>query len=364
MSRRICAVFSFFCVLAFLLTPVFAGQSTSETFEYPFIGKVKATELNVRGGPSTKHAVLTQLKYGDTVTVMAARGEFFRIAPLESTKFFVASKYLFMTGDVTGEVTASVLNVRISPDLKHPPLGQLKRGDLVKVEADENGWTQILHPEGFGVWVSSKFVDYMQPVQPLASEEETEPDPKIELEVKARELFENADEMYLAECTKDIEQWDFTGVRAEFENILAITENEDLIGLVNSRLSLIDLRTKIKGQTIADLKSDEEQEIKLKEIEKKYVDLLAQHKRRQAELQRKETFQAVGWLHTAGRFMGRPSAWRLEKGRKILTYVDVPLNSKIKMDSFGPAYIGIKGDWIKRSGRDVLLAREITIIKK
>ena len=43
----------------------------------------------------------------------------------------------------TGKVTASVLNFRPEPSTRRPPLGQLKRGDLVKIVGRAGNWYKI-----------------------------------------------------------------------------------------------------------------------------------------------------------------------------------------------------------------------------
>lgn len=43
----------------------------------------------------------------------------------------------------TGKVTASVLNFRPEPSTRRPPLGQLKRGDLVQIISREGRWYKI-----------------------------------------------------------------------------------------------------------------------------------------------------------------------------------------------------------------------------
>ncbi len=43
----------------------------------------------------------------------------------------------------TGKVTATVLNFRPEPSTRRPPLGQPKRGDLVKIIGREGSWYKI-----------------------------------------------------------------------------------------------------------------------------------------------------------------------------------------------------------------------------
>ena len=65
----------------------------------------------------------------------------------------------------TGKVTANVLNFRPEPSTRRPPLGQLKRGDLVKVIGREGNWYKIQSGDRTG-YVYGNFLE-IQDNQPF-----------------------------------------------------------------------------------------------------------------------------------------------------------------------------------------------------
>lgn len=363
MLKSIRPMIAWVLVIALLSGTAMAQQSTQESFEVPFLGKVKATELNVRSGMSEKHSILAKLNYGETVTVLEAQPGWFRVETPANVTMFVYTKYLFASGDTTAEVTATALNVRSGPDVNKPSYGQVKRGDMLTVLGTQGDWTQIAPPEWFGAWVSSDFVDYVSPSQ-------TAPADTIissvlnDSEVQARTLFEVANEHYQFECNKAMEEWEFSAVTREYENILSVTSDANLTELVNSRLAMIDLRCKMRDQISASVESNERQAQAMSDIESKYQALLEERRRREAAAAEEENYDAVGWLLAAGKFIGRPSPWRLEMGGRQLVYVDVPASSEMNLEDFGSSLVGVKGRIVERKGESVLLVESITILKR
>ena len=372
------------CSMGFVASVARAEQTSAEKFQFPFIGKVKATELNIRGGPSDKYGVLARLKYGDTLTVLSQQNDWYQVTPTAGIAFYVSTKYLHVTKDNRAEVSAELLNVRTATNTKQPPLSQLKRGDSVTVVATSGEWTQINAPQGIGVWVSSKYIDYVGPAAANGNAapalESASPTPENNdnnatvpstpkpaadsaREAQARELFALTNEKYDAECRKNPEQWDFTGVIQDYQSVLPLTEDESMRDLINSRLTMVDLRMKMRDQILHAVAVDHEQEAKLKEIEAKYNALMAERQRMESAT-KESSFDAVGWLHPAGRFIGRPSPWRLEKGGEILEYVDVPEDSIITLADYGYSYVGVMGHRIERNGKSLLVVDKLTILKR
>ena len=74
----------------------------------------------------------------------------------------------------TGKVTASVLNFRPEPSTRRPPLGQLKRGDLVKIIGREGSWYKIRSGDQTG-YVFGNFLEIQddRPFHQFLFEQET-----------------------------------------------------------------------------------------------------------------------------------------------------------------------------------------------
>ena len=74
----------------------------------------------------------------------------------------------------TGKITASVLNFRPEPSTRRPPLGQLKRGDLVKIIGRKGNWYKIQSGGKTG-FVYGNFLEIQddQPVHQYLFEQDT-----------------------------------------------------------------------------------------------------------------------------------------------------------------------------------------------
>ena len=59
-----------------------------------------------------------------------------------------------------GTVTGSKLRMRAKPGTRYEVIGQLLKGDNVKVVAEDNGWLKIVAPESVTGWISNKFIDH------------------------------------------------------------------------------------------------------------------------------------------------------------------------------------------------------------
>ena len=65
-----------------------------------------------------------------------------------------------VTGNVS--VTASVLNVRTGPSLRHSVIYQIQKGYILEVHGKENGWLYVQLPDGEFGWVMSEFTTWLK----------------------------------------------------------------------------------------------------------------------------------------------------------------------------------------------------------
>jgi len=73
----------------------------------------------------------------------------------------------------TGKVTATVLNFRPEPSTRRPPIGQLKRGDIVKIISREGRWYKIQSGDKTGfVWGDFLTIQDDQPFRHFLFEQE------------------------------------------------------------------------------------------------------------------------------------------------------------------------------------------------
>jgi D-alanyl-D-alanine carboxypeptidase len=134
--------------------------------EGPAIAKIYTTtvNLNVRTGPSTKNAILGNIKKGKQVDVKSSAANGWYQILFKGKKGYVSSKYVKITNKkedpaIAKNYTTTVnLNVRKGPSTKNAILGNIKKGEKLDVKSSAvNGWYQILYNGKIG-YVSSKYV--------------------------------------------------------------------------------------------------------------------------------------------------------------------------------------------------------------
>lgn len=143
---------------------VTASPASAGPLPRPVAYEVTATELNVRAGPGTQHAVLGRVRQGQVYAVHELSGQWARLqlggTPGRST--WSSLTYLRATAHPIRWVLAEELNVRSGPDTRFRVLGTLQRGTPLAVVDAGNGWAQI-HYEGVPAWVHAAWLGNAPP---------------------------------------------------------------------------------------------------------------------------------------------------------------------------------------------------------
>ncbi|CEN74948.1 enterotoxin [[Clostridium] sordellii] len=144
-------------------------------------GIVVVSELNVRTGPSTHYSIISQVRNGDILNIVAKdfSTNWLKIQFKDGTTGWVSGKYIKPTKDnrivnkdklsnnsnietASGlvNVNALELNVRTGPSTNYPAITQVKRYDLLNVVAKniDNGWLKIQFKDGTTGWISGRYV--------------------------------------------------------------------------------------------------------------------------------------------------------------------------------------------------------------
>jgi stage II sporulation protein D len=135
-------------------------------------GRVTASVLNIRSGPSTSTGKLGQLGKGDVVCIVQTGGAGGWHQILHAGQpAWVYANYVDTANPTIGVITASVLNVRIGPSTSTGKLGQLGKGDKVEIvkAGAAKDWHQIIY-NGQIAYVHASYVTVQtqasQPAQP------------------------------------------------------------------------------------------------------------------------------------------------------------------------------------------------------
>ena len=117
-------------------------------------GTVQAEKLRMRSKPSTKFEVVGQLIKGDLVKVVEEKEGWLKIVAPEAVIGWMSNKFI-----TDGVVTGDRINVRAGPSVAFNIFGKLNKGDEVKVlEVKDKIWAKIQGNSKLHVWVSSTYV--------------------------------------------------------------------------------------------------------------------------------------------------------------------------------------------------------------
>lgn len=117
--------------------------------------KVIGDRVNVRIRPDINSEIVTQLSSGEEVIVLEKNEEWTNIrAPIHS-KCWVHTECVEGT-----RIKSESVNMRCGPGLAFPVLTKLKKGTPLNIIEVFGDWVRIEPPVGFGVWVSSKYLEY------------------------------------------------------------------------------------------------------------------------------------------------------------------------------------------------------------
>jgi len=174
--------------LLFLLSAasIFAEDDTSVQ-EFPFTGKAKVDNVNIRAGADKNFDVLSKLNSDDILSVVGKSYDWYKVVLPESAHCYVAKNYI--EKDESGKYTCKVsnLNIRSKPNAGASILGQANKGDIVAVVADDaDGWYEILPPEGAYGWVYSSLLEKVIIEQKSQVEPEEESKPEIKKKAPKR----------------------------------------------------------------------------------------------------------------------------------------------------------------------------------
>jgi uncharacterized protein YgiM (DUF1202 family) len=201
--------------------------------KFPFLGRIKGKNINVRGGNNLNFEILTQLQDQETVIVMGESLGWYQIDPPPTAFLWINRTYV-----KDGVLTADAVNVRCSPTLAGTLNCQLAKNDSVEVVAEEGEWLKIKPPAQAKAWVSTDYVTYEKPLDEgleiLKSEKA-----KALQESRKKKMLEAAQVYEEAEFYKPVEEIQVDGILSNYQNLLKEFPNDE------------SLKTEIEGRMAA-----------------------------------------------------------------------------------------------------------------
>lgn len=138
----------FFAILVFLLTgsAVHAREMVS----------VARSEINMRSGPGTRHAVQWALSKGYPLTVVGRQGQWLHVSDFERDRGWVLRSLTSRTPHHI--VKAKVANLRGSPSTRGRLIGKASYGDVLRTVARRGDWVQVRTEQGVQGWIASRLL--------------------------------------------------------------------------------------------------------------------------------------------------------------------------------------------------------------
>ena len=154
------------------------SNDSQQSIETPSTGKGKVTAsvLNIRSGPSTSNSVLGQAYKGNIVDILENSVGWYKIKTQNGQIGWVSGSYI-NTSECSenesndsqqstetpstgkGKVTASVLNIRSGPSTSNYIVGKSYKGDTVDILSNSNGWYKVKLSNGQIGWASSSYIN-------------------------------------------------------------------------------------------------------------------------------------------------------------------------------------------------------------
>ena len=150
-------IFSFFLCFH---SDIFAQSLDGKNLSFPFLAETTTDKVNVRSGQSTSFEKVGRLQKGEQVVVVQKEFGWFRIKLPKSAVSYVSADYIqIIRGDVA-EVTGSRVNIRAGNGINFSVVGQMKKGDKVRVLSTAEGWSKIEPVDQSYGWVAEKFLTF------------------------------------------------------------------------------------------------------------------------------------------------------------------------------------------------------------
>jgi len=117
---------------------------------------IQGSTVNMREAPSTRSAVLWELRRGYPLQVTQRKGNWLAVKDFEGDTGWVARS---LTGRTPHHVIKSkVANVRSGPGTQHRIVGRAEYGELVRTREKKDGWVRVEREQGVSGWIARRLL--------------------------------------------------------------------------------------------------------------------------------------------------------------------------------------------------------------
>lgn len=136
-----------------ILTPEQAqAQELKEKLSKVGTGTITGSVVNVRSGPSTDHEILTKVNQGTQLKIIDQQADWLQVQLADGKLGWVAN-WLIDYYQISGLTMDNPTNVRQGPGTNHAILTQLKKNEQVQIFAQDKDWFKVLLPDNTTGWI-------------------------------------------------------------------------------------------------------------------------------------------------------------------------------------------------------------------
>lgn len=329
---------------------------------YPASVEVTGQSVRLRSGASMKYQVVKVLSTGDVLVATAIEDEWISVRMPADAPCWVSSSFVTDLGNGNGVVKGRRVNLRISPNTNHYPVGQVS-DKSVRLVLDAEGkprrngdWVQIVPPSEAKAYIHRDYVKKSDvpvpaeaPAAAASSDAGTTPaaaadgkpaggelgtsnvvTPEEAARERARRLLDEArafrelDKLFLEEISKPQDQRDFSEMKLLYTQYSESADDKDIRARAVERVALIG-QTEVK---IASMVAEAEKRVQEAKAaaEKAEQDRLARieelRKAAEAKPAAETNWLATGYIADHGRDAKLPASHALcDANGNVLYYI-------------------------------------------
>ena len=162
MKKYIPLILSLIIIVSLFIVPIKANAATLTS--QAGIVSLSSGRLNVRKSASTSGVILTSLSNGSYITLISKSGDWYYVEYADGKFGYCHKNYIKLDSGKTAKVVtqSTALNVRSGAGAEYYIKDSVKKGEVVIVLSQSNGWSKILYDGVKTGYVSSQYISVTQ----------------------------------------------------------------------------------------------------------------------------------------------------------------------------------------------------------
>jgi len=129
--------------------------------EFPYLAEIITEKINIRSGQNENFEKIGKLNKGDQVVVVGRSYAWDKIKLPPGADSYIAGNFVQDLGDGIGMLKGDRVNVRAGRGTTFAVIGSLKKGTLVRILEQKDGWVKIEPVEGVYGWVLTEYLRFV-----------------------------------------------------------------------------------------------------------------------------------------------------------------------------------------------------------